>query len=48
MTQLDGRAASVFLGVVNFSLSDQLHQEQVKKKKDEKSIALTGGLKPEA
>ena len=32
---------------VFFSLNDQLHQEQVRKVM-EKSIALTGGLKPEA
>ena len=32
MMQLYGRAASVFLGVEKFSLSDQLHQEQVKEK----------------
>ena len=43
--QLDGRAASVFLGAVKFSLSDQTASGTSKRKKrksKKKSIALTG------
>ena len=47
MMQLHGRAASVFLGFVKFSLSRST-ASGTSKKKYEKSIALTGGLKPEA